>query len=707
MEDNITKQNKYFEHTKYIIDPNIHKFLYVLVKYFFFGKNNMNRTKDKLIKFIEKLKIKNLDKSILDNNSCNFNFFKAIFDYIKKQNKILASEIFENIIIRVLSFAFKTKKEDFFGKYLYNNLEEFKNNNNIFNDNDWINEDKLKGLFNDNNKDLKFALKNDNKLLISEDYNQIRNCKESTFLQILFYILKSKVIIDNTKEDSISNNKTGTSTIMGDNTSIYTQLSNFFYGDNIGKRKRDYPLPISSSILISSYIYHQNNISPFMKYSEKDKSGNNLEQLPFLFELSEAGINDIYINTILSPIRIEPRVCDIELDKNRINIYGIFELHKLLLFNKNIKKISIKSCETKSKSINTFNDYFKLFDNYNVEKLDISSNYLKSDADTNLSKLITHLKGLKSLVLSNNILKSGLGYFFVTLKNLYRKNESKLEELYLNNCDLDDISFYELGELLKSKYCKLKFLCLNDNKIPSDVNFFKALKKNKSLEEIYFYGCGINSEKTDEIERLISNANLQTLYLYTNQIHDFNQYIRIIYRNTLIKNKYENKDNINVPTLFNLNMNNIDCYNQNAEKLNILFEGIKRTNLTALDLSFVLKNINNIEHKMNFKYYKGVKKIFDYLSRRQINYKKALFEFELNKDKNNNLEDGDIKIFNQFDSYISNNILESNNLNFKDKVNELISHLNIENEKEKKEKSKKLLDYISSKIIKSKKMILI
>ena len=345
MEDNITKQNKYFEHTKYIIDPNIHKFLYVLVKYFFFGKNNMNRTKNKLIKFIEKLKIKNLDKSILDNNSCNFNFFKAIFDYIKKQNKILASEIFENIIIRVLSFAFKTKKEEFFGKYLYNNLEEFKNNNNIFN-NDWINEDKLEGLFNDNNKNLKFALKNDNKLLISEDYNQIRNCKESTFLQILFYILISKVFIDNTNEDSMSNNKTGTSTIMGDNTSIYTQLSNFFYGDNIGKRKRDYPLPISSSILISSYIYHQNNISPFMKYSEKDKSGNNLEQLPFLFELSEAGINDIYINTILSPIRIEPRVSNIELDKNRINIYGIFELHKLLMFNKNIKKISIKSCET-------------------------------------------------------------------------------------------------------------------------------------------------------------------------------------------------------------------------------------------------------------------------------------------------------------------------------------------------------------------------
>ena len=50
------------------------------------------------------------------------------------------------------------------------------------------------------------------------------------------------------------------------------------------------------------------------------------------------------------------------------------------------------------------------------------------------------------------------------------------------------------------------------------------------MEEIYFCECGINNEKTDEIERLMSNTNLQSLYICENQIHDFNQYIRIIYR---------------------------------------------------------------------------------------------------------------------------------------------------------------------------------
>ena len=233
------------------------------------------------------------------------------------------------------------------------------------------------------------------------------------------------------------------------------------------------------------------------------------------------------------------------------------------------------------------------------------------------------------------------------MKNLYRKNESKLEELYLNNCDLDDISFYELGELLKSKYCKLKCLCLNENKIPSDINFFKALKKNDSLEEIYFYGCGINSEKTDEIERLISNMSLQTLYIYGNQIHDFNQYIRIIYRTNLIKNKKENKNDknnifinnsINNPALFNLNLNNMDCYNQNGEKINILFEGIKKTNLASLDLSSVLKNINN-----KGQYCEGVNEIVNYLSKELEQYKQTLKEILYNEPNEYNEKFNDYK----------------------------------------------------------------
>ena len=732
MEEHILKEKEYYINAKNIIDPNIHKFLYVLVKYIFFGKNYMSKTRDKLVKIIKKLNIRSLDEKILYKNRSNITDLEAILEFIKTQNFALASEILENIIIRVLSFAFKAKSDDFFGKYLYNDLKELKTNKNIFKD--WIDTDLLEPLFNKTNKDLEYALENDKSFKKLEEPELAKKCRDSAFLQILYCIYKSKIYIDNKYDNSYSDNKTNsnaTTTINGDFTSFYSQLSNLFFGKNLGEKMRDKTLPVSFSILISTYIYHQNRISPFMKYTmkdEKDKTKVDLENLPFSYVLSEAGINDLYSATILSPIRLEPRVTEIELDKNRIDIYGMFELHKVLIFNKNIKTISIKNCGTKSKSLSTFNDNYTLFNNNNVEKLNISSNYLKSDADTNLSKLISYLKELKILILSNNILKSGLGYFFVTLKNLYRKKKTKLEELYLINCELDDISFYELGELLKSKYCKLKCLCLNENIIPSDINFFKALKKNRSLEEIYFYGCGINSEKTDEIDRLINNTNLQSLYLYTNKIHDFNQYLRIIYKTTLIKNEKEKNNKsffIDNPTLFNLNVNSADCYNQNNEKLDILLEGMKNTNLSVLDLSSVLKNVRNEKHNMNFKYNKAVNKIKEYLSNKQLYYKYALKETEENKlniiKYNKFLEDKDKKELGKFDSYIEN---IANDERFKNKIyilekaKELISDLQIKNEEEKKEKLKKLVDYINfkknkilldknEKILESKKMILI
>ena len=48
-----------------------------------------------------------------------------VFNFIKSQISVFAGEIMENIIIKILSQEFKVETSDFFGKYLYNNLQEF------------------------------------------------------------------------------------------------------------------------------------------------------------------------------------------------------------------------------------------------------------------------------------------------------------------------------------------------------------------------------------------------------------------------------------------------------------------------------------------------------------------------------------------------------------------------------------------------------
>ena len=130
-------------------------------------------------------------------------------------------------------------------------------------------------------------------------------------------------------------------------------------------------------------------------------------------------------------------------------------------------------------------DTFILYDNQFVNK---------SDADKYLAKVISSLNKLKYLNLSYNNLQGGIAPFFITLKKLYREKKTKLETLILVKCILNNNDFYELGELLKSKYCQLKCLCISQNIIPSEINFFNSLKKNRSLKEIYLNNLNITNK---------------------------------------------------------------------------------------------------------------------------------------------------------------------------------------------------------------------
>ena len=82
-----------------------------------------------------------------------------------------------------------------------------------------------------------------------------------------------------------------------------------------------------------------------MKYAEESKK---FVKIPFSYNLSEAIIEDRFSGTILSPLRIEPRIEEIKLAQNPLNYNGFYELSKVLLFNKNTKKIDLNTTLLKS-----------------------------------------------------------------------------------------------------------------------------------------------------------------------------------------------------------------------------------------------------------------------------------------------------------------------------------------------------------------------
>ena len=197
----------------------------------------------------------------------------------------------------------------------------------------------------------------------------------------------------------------------------------------------------------------------------------------------------------------------------------------------------------------------------NLKTLNLSNNYIKEDCEEFLCNILYTFKGIKTINLSMNNLKSGISSFLIILKKLYRQNKTKLESLYLIDCMLDDTSFYELGQLLTCKYCKLKNLYLNKNKIPLNSNFLKKLKKNKSLAELYFNNSNIRDEQADDIKRIISNSNIECLSLYKNNFSNFNDGLRIVYRTKLVMNKKERNKGKIIKTdslLFNLDLSDND-----------------------------------------------------------------------------------------------------------------------------------------------------
>ena len=309
---------------------------------------------------------------------------------------------------------------------------------------------------------------------------------------------------------------------------------------------------------------------------------------------------------------------------------SFLEFSKALLFNQNIKKIDFHRTIIKSYYIDII-QAFKFFNNNSVEQLNLSFNYLKEDSGQALEYIISHFKKLKTLNLSSNYIKLGISPLLITLKNLYRKGETNLENLYLINCQLDDIAFYELGELLKSKYCNLKKLYLNQNNIPSNSNFLKKLKKNRSLTEIYFSKGNIGNNNSDDIMRVISNCHLDCLYLDKNKINNFNQCLRILYRTKLVKSNEEKDDLYYAPYLYNLDLSCNVCYNKNTTKLKLLEKGIKETQLYCLSFSQILFGLFPEKFNNNLQYKKEVDNLVTILQKEEKEYKDTCYKINVNE----------------------------------------------------------------------------
>ena len=731
------------EKYKFAIIKNIKKFInsdilvciFNLFKFIFIkrGEKSSSNIEDKLDIFINKVNEKIIKKKEnYINKDYSIENFNNIILFVKTQNSIFAGDIIEGILIYVFSFGFHAKQDETFGKHLFSNLYKIRDPKN----------DDIIGMF-ETDKFIPNEMHNIKSLLsidanpedkIDEYINQKQ--QNNVLFNLLFQVFFEKYInlknekykkkalyymnrgfLDNQK---ISNDiykklrDSSYTTVDKDITanSIMSIIQNLYFPRQFGKFFK-VPVRLIRSFFIEVFIYYQNKNSPLMNYIYGDKE-KDYSPIPYSYNLNGACIEGRFSYIILSPLKLEPRINKISLSQNNLRECGLYEIGKVILFNKNIKNIDFNTCLLRNNYLEFLNSALGLFDNDSVEVLNISYNYLKDICEENLAKLLTHFKGLKTINITGNEFKRGVSSFLVVLKKLYRTGKTKLENLYLNKCIFDEATYYELGELLKCKYCKLKKLYLNYNPIPSNINFLKKLKKNKSLTEIYLNKKDIGNNDVYDIMKIISNTEINHLYLYNNKISNFQEILKILYRTKLIKDNNNiiiDNDSIILSSI-DLSNNNNTLLIKNYSHIKLLKNIFKQTTLDCIDLSHNLYGLvpNNYKENNKNKYTEYVNDLIDNLNQEKNDYIHEIDDFKKNEydvKKNKKLENE--KMLNDINEEIFNIIKDEKSIytvflkkeakkiifNEKNKeIREKVFKNNTIDKKEYKIMEKKLVDYM-------------
>ena len=706
-----------------IINKTLLNFTYALLKNIFLDIEKSEKEKEKLNIFIKKI-----NENIIQNekNYISLDYtienFDNIVNFITSQNTIYTAEILEYILIKIFSKTIKTNPENTVNTYIHNNLTKIRNDNIFLS---WLclekfNQNELNYLeeFIENEKMISFFQNSPFCYLLYrinyEKYNIIRICSEKNNKTIK-YIFNNCIPQQELLNHSYQLLKNYQKSLWDEDISKNSimNLISYFSNKNVSDDKKLY-IHIIKCFLYSVFVYYQTKNSPLINYckEEVDSNENYLSSIPYSYDFAGAIIEGRFANVIISTIRAEKRIVNILLKENNIREPGLLELGKSLVFNKNINRIELNKSLMKTYYLDYFILGIGIFDNYSIKELNLSNNYLTGNAEKNLIKIIHKFKELKTLNLANNEMNNGFSSFFVDLKNLYKKEETKIENLILNLCHLDDSSFVELGELLKSKFCKLKKLFLIDTNFSNISNFLKKLKKNKILTHIYLGKNNLGNKDVNDINKIISNSGLKHIYFFKNKISNFKEALRIINRTRIIK-KDEREKNIKLidkshSVLQSLDISHNYIINKNVKYIQLLSKIIKESSLDMLDFS---KIIYDNTCKLNGKklkdkiYGKEVENLVKNLSEKKDEYKELMTELRCSyiDIKRFNEDKFDYSIFKNLDSTISN-IIKDNKARFplylKEEAKKLIKDEKyemeeIDDEDQEEERITKLVDYMA------------
>ena len=469
-----------------------------------------------------------------------FNEENTINELFSKNFKKFYEEIKENrTLIKFKKGILDINIENFFSSFLYSNEQ---NNQNV------------------NISNIKFGF-----FLRDEFYHNI-NLDIKPLIYLLIYIQISKI------------NK------LIELTNDAKEIQNYL--EFVKKKIINNPLNVLYDFIILVCIIKKTKESLLYKIN-KEKG--------FEYDLSSLNNDMNHIVILIEATKYIQNISKVYLSENILDEIGFFYLGESLCYTQSIKELDLSLVFSNSNSFK----FLKIGMNnkvlFNIEKIDLSRNQKFDDSFCyHLSLIIPYFPNLRILNLNfNKQIHKKLTYLFIQMKRLYEIKKCLIEELYLNKIEININSLYYLIELLKSRYCLIKIISINNVNFNNFIGkkLFHALTKNKILEEIYFYNCHFEDYQIKELLKTLPLFNLSKISFFNNNFHIFENILQILFITKRIQINDE-KMNIN-NVLYSVDLSSNICQNVMEADYDLLCSIIKNTEIKILDLSQLLIN-NNI-----------------------------------------------------------------------------------------------------------------
>ena len=219
----------------------------------------------------------------------------------------------------------------------------------------------------------------------------------------------------------------------------------------------------------------------------------------------------------------------------------------------------------------------------------LDSSYINND-------IFTHAMYINSNNILNNINVSDNQSLSININNSGNLNTNKtthnLETLILYNIGIySEECLKLLGTILINPLCGLKSLVLSQNNLGSpnpdnpnkDLNdikyFLECLKKNKSINELFFLNCEIGNEITQEIYNMLNyNRTIEYLVLYNNKINNQEIFLDLL----SLFSDFGDRNKVINNTMKVLDLSKNNCPIEINNKFLSIIEGLQ---LTSLDIS--------------------------------------------------------------------------------------------------------------------------